>query len=198
MAAKRSSAASSRKQRPPRQSVAELAPRILELLPAKQAEIAKALGRQPSDGTVRRALAGLAETGAANRGDGGIWERCQELPTLATPASFDEESKRLHATTLKALQEQGTWRDHDIELLNDYVRRSQDARTFRMARERSGDFQESKAGRVFAHPAIDKERDARRDVQALRDALVLTPDARKKHGRDEDGGGEGDRDEFDL
>lgn len=197
MAAKRSSAASSKRQRPPRQSVAELAPRVLELLPAKQAEIAKTLGRKPSDGTVRRTLQGLTETGAAKRDKDGTWQRCQALPTLATPAGFDEQSKRLHATTLKALQEQGTWRDHDIELLNDYVRRSQDARLFREAREDAGDFQSSNSGRVFAHPAIDKERDARRDVQSLRDALVLTPDARKKHGRD----GEGDEDgqaEFDF
>lgn len=176
-----------------RESAAELAPRILEVLPAKQAEIARQLGRKPSDGTVRRALRNLAEAGTVVR-EKGVWERCQELATLASPDDFDDVSRQLYADTLKALQEQGTWREHDTELLTDYVRRAQDARRYRVAVVDQGEFRESKSGRVFAHPGIDKERDARRDVRALRDALVLTPDARKKHGRD---GEEDDSDEFD-
>lgn len=183
-----------RKSRRRRQSAAELAPRILELLPAKAGTVARQLGRKASDGTVRRALAGLVESGAAEKRKDGTFERCQELPILAAPADFDERSKALHASLLKALQEQGTWRDHDIGLLNDLVRRSQDAREFRAAVGEQGRFQSSSSGRVFAHPGIDKERDARRDVQTLRDALVLTPDARKKHGRD---GDEAEGDEFD-
>ena len=178
----------------PRLTAAELAPQILDLLPAKAGQIAKQLGRKPSDGTVRRALAGLEETGAAERVDG-TWQRCQELPTLATPPDFDDESIELHAATLKALQEQGTWRDHDIELLNDYVRRTQDAREFREAVKADGKFSKTESGRVYAHPGIDKERDARRDAQGLRDALVGTPDARKRHGRD--GDEDGDLDGFD-
>jgi P27 family predicted phage terminase small subunit len=178
----------------PRLTAAELAPRILELLPGKQSQIAQALGRAPSDGTVRRALRGLAGTGAARRGDRGVWERCQELPTLATPEDFDQEARALHARTLRALQEQGTWRDHDADLLRRYVQREQDAREYRSALREDGRFIRSR-GRIYAHPAIDKERDALRDVQALADALVLTPDARRRHGRDGDSGGE-DGDEF--
>lgn len=177
-----------------RQSAAELAPQILELLPARAGQIARQLGRKPSDGTVRRALANLVETGAAKK-NGHVFERCQELPTLATPPGLDDEAARLHAQLLKTLQEQGTWRDHDVSLLNDLVRRDYDARMFRQEVERDGRFQSSESGRVFAHPGIDKERDARRDVQTLRDALVLTPDARKKHGQDSDDGDGGD--EFD-
>ncbi|MDQ3933416.1 MAG: P27 family phage terminase small subunit [Actinomycetota bacterium] len=195
MASKKSApAATSKSGSKPRETAAELAPRILDLLPARAAQAAKALGRKPSDGTVRRALLALEKTGAAERVDG-VWQRCAQLPELATPDDFDTESRELHAATLKALQEQGTWRDHDIELLNDYVRRSQDARQFRAAVTEEGRFQSSQSGRIFAHPGIDKERDARRDVQTLRDALVLTPDARKKHGRDgEDESG----DDFDF
>jgi P27 family predicted phage terminase small subunit len=177
-----------------RQSPAELAPRVLELLPGKQAQIAQALDRKPSDGTVRRALQGLLESGAAERVDG-VWRRCQELPTLATPDDFDQESVALHARTLTVLQEQGTWRDHDADLLERYVRRMQDVREYRSELKESGRFQKTKT-RIYAHPAIDKERDALRDVQSLADALVLTPDARKKHGQDGDGDGDGD--EFDL
>jgi P27 family predicted phage terminase small subunit len=191
--------ASAKRKKPakPRVTVAELAPRILDLLPGKQAQIAQALGRKPSDGTVRRALAGLDETGAAERTSEGTWQRRQELPTLATPADFDQHARALWAKSLKALQEQGTWRDHDTELLERYVRREQDARACRAAIVEKGRFIDA-GKRIYAHPALDKERDALRDVQALADALVLTPDARRRHGRDDDEGGEGDDDDFDL
>jgi P27 family predicted phage terminase small subunit len=179
----KSSSAAKKAPKRRRQSVAELAPQILDLLPGRAGSVARELGRKPSDGTVRRALEGLVQSGAAVK-NGPVYERCQELPTLATPHGSDDAAKALHASALKALQEQGTWRDHDIQLLNDLVRRDQDARTFREAVEEQGRFQSSEGGRVYAHPGIDKERDARRDVQTLRDALVLTPDARKKHGRD--------------
>lgn len=179
-----------------RLSIAELAPRVVSLLPGKQAEIARALGRKPSDGAVRRALRNLEQSGAAQRIDG-IWQRREGLPMLAIPADFDKQSAALHDRTLKALQEQGTWRDHDAELLERYVRRSQDVRAFRDAVREQGRFQTSdKGGRVYAHPGIDKERDALRDVQALADALVLTPDARKRHGRD--GGDDDPADGFDF
>lgn len=190
MATKKPSSAATKKPartaRKPRVTAAELAPQILDLLPGRAANLAQALGRKSSDGTVRRALEGLEKSGAAERVDG-VWQRCQELPKLATPADFDDEACALHARTLKALQEQGTWRDHDIDLLERYVRREQDARIFRAAIEEQGRFQQVRdGGRVYAHPGIDKERDANRDVQSLADALVITPDARKRHGRDGD------------
>jgi phage terminase small subunit len=193
---KPSPAAASKRQSRPRQSPAELAPKILEFLPAKRAEVAKALGRKASDGTVRRAFENLAKAGTIEQ-EGSIWIRCQELPRLAVPEGFDPAASELHARTLEALREQGTWRDHDIDLLNRYVRREEDARKFRRARIQFGDFQQSKSMRVYANPAIDKERDALRDVQGLADALVITPDARRRHGRDSEGDDE-DGDEFDL
>lgn len=181
----------------PRQSVAELAPQILELLPAKAATVARQLDRAKNDGTVRRALENLVKTGAAKKRKDGTYERCQELPTLVPPRGADNQAKRLHAELLKVCQEQGTWRDHDIGLLNDLVRREQQARSIEAHVESVGEFQVGESGRVYAHPGIDKARDARRDVQALREALVLTPDARKKHGRDGDAEDE-DGDELDF
>lgn len=178
-----------------RQSPTELAPRVLDLLPGKQAHIAQALDRKPSDGTVRKALEQLAGSGAAERVDG-IWRRCEELPPPAIPDDFDQEAVALFTRSHTALVEQGTWRDHDHDLLVRYVRRDQDARVFRAARQQYKDFQQAKT-RVYANPAIDKERDALRDVQSLADALVITPDARRRHGRDGDGEDEGG-DEFDL
>lgn len=183
------------KSRRPRLSVAELAPRVLELLPGKAAHVAQALDRKSSDGTVRRALKSLEESGAAELVDG-VWRRREDRPTVEIPEDFDDESREMLERTLVALQEQGTWRDHDAELLERYVRRKQDVREFRAAVAEQGRFQTSaNGGRVYAHPGIDKERDALRDVQALADALVLTPDARKRHGRD--GDDEGD-DELDF
>lgn len=178
-----------------RQSPTELAPRVLELLPGKQAHIAQALSRKPSDGTVRKALEQLAESGAAEKVDG-VWRRCEQLPPPAIPDDLDQDAVALFTRTHQALVEQGTWRDHDHDLLVRYVRRDQDARAFRRARMEKGNFQAAKS-RVYAHPAIDKERDALRDVQTLADALVITPDARRRHGRDSKGGDE-DGDEFDL
>ena len=190
---KPSSAATSEATPRRRLSPAELAPRVLALLPGKQAHIAKALGRKPSDGTVRKALQGLEGSGAAER-VGGEWRRCDELPAPAAPADFDQEAVALHSRTLTVLVEQGTWRNHDIDLLDRYTRREQDARGYRVVLEDDGRFQRSKT-RIYAHPAIDKERDALRDVQSLADALVITPDARKRHGRDSKDDPEGD--EFD-
>jgi phage terminase small subunit len=179
-----------------RQSPTELAPQVLAMLPGKQAHVARALGRKPSDGTVRKALDQLQESGAAEKVDG-VWRRCEELPAPAIPDTFDQEAVALFTRTHAALVEQGTWRDHDHDLLVRYARRDQDARSFRRARSQFGDFQQATT-RVYANPAIDKERDALRDVQLLADALVLTPDARRRHGRDgdEDDGEGGD--EFDL
>lgn len=193
---KPSSAKASKASAKRRQTPTELAPLVLALLPGKQAHVAKALGRKPSDGTVRKALEQLLESGAAEKVDG-IWRRCEELPAPAIPETFDQEAVALFTRTHAALVEQGTWRDHDHDLLVRYARRDQDARTFREARLQYGNFQQSSTMRVYANPAIDKERDALRDVQSLADALVLTPDARRRHGRDgddDDGGG----DEFDL
>jgi phage terminase small subunit len=192
---KTSSAKASKASAKRRQSPTELAPRVLDLLPGKQAHIAQALDRKPSDGTVRKALEQLAESGAAEKVDG-VWRRCEELPAPAIPDDFDQEAVALFTRTHKALVEQGTWREHDHDLLVRYVRRAEDARTFRDAREEYGDFQQAKT-RVYANPAIDKERDALRDVQMLADALVITPDARRRHGHagEKEGGG---GDEFDL
>lgn len=183
-----------------RMSPAELAPQVLALLPGKQSHVAKALGRSAGDGTVRKALAELEKSGAAHKVEG-VWTRCEELPPLAIPGDLDQVAVSLFTRTHKVLVEQGTWREHDHDLLVRYVRRDQDARAFRTARGKAGNFQKAKT-RVYAHPAIDKERDALRDVQSLADALVITPDARRRHeadptealGGDENEGG----DEFDL
>lgn len=177
-----------------RQSPAELAPKVLALLPGKPAHIAKALDRKPSDGTVRKALESLEKSGAAERVDG-VWKRCEELPPVAIPDDFDQEAIALHARTHQALVEQGTWRTHDADLLNRYVRREQEARAIRGHVEEHGRFQVGET-RIYAHPGLDKLKDALRDVQALADALVITPDARRRHGRD--GEEDGDGDEFEL
>src|SRR4051794_3776484 len=110
----------------------DLAPRVLALLPGKQADIARSLGRKPSDGTVRRTLERLANDGFAERVDS-IWRSCQELPgdddaEVAIPEDFDHESRTLFTRTHKQLVEQGTFKDSDLPLLERYVRSKQLAR----------------------------------------------------------------------
>jgi len=63
------------------------------MLPGKQATFARRLGRQKSDGTVRRVLAELAELGIVERVDG-TWQRCQELPEMATRSSVGGDEQR--------------------------------------------------------------------------------------------------------
>jgi P27 family predicted phage terminase small subunit len=106
---------------------------------------------------------------------------------LATPEDFDAEAAAQLQRLYGILVEQSTWRDHDIDVLERYVRREMDARIYRQALKDDGRFQHSaRGGRVYAHPAIDKERDANRDIASLADQLVLTPDARRRHGENEE------------
>ncbi len=100
---------------------------------------------------------------------------CHELPTLATRRISTNTRVRCMRAR-RGRVEQGTC-DHDVDLLDRYARREQDARLYRQALNEDGRFTRS-ASRFHAHPAIDKERDANRDVQTLADALVLTPEGK--------------------
>jgi 5S rRNA maturation endonuclease (ribonuclease M5) len=57
----------------------ELAPRILEAIrqPLRLADVARAVDRDPRDGTVRRVLERLEADGEAEKDESGLWKRCQ-------------------------------------------------------------------------------------------------------------------------
>jgi phage terminase small subunit len=177
-------------------AVAELAPRILDLLPGKQAAIAQALGRASSDGSVRRALDKLANEGFAERVDG-VWRRCQEVPTLPEgpyPDDFDQVSIGLYDRTQLQLLAQGTWKEGDRPLLESYVRSKQLAREARAKVAADGAYPKNGSGRVFRHPAIEDARGHERDALAFAEALLIPPKARGQRAGE---GGSGP-DEFDL
>jgi phage terminase small subunit len=165
-------------------TVKELAPRVLELLPGTQSAIAKALGRKPSDGTVRRTLEHLASQGFAKRKQR-RWERCQTQPQqeIAYPEDFDQEAKGLYTRViayLRALPE-GLWDDNMVPTAQCYVRSKQLARQARVA---IGDrpYTMNSAGRAFKHPAVEDARQHERDAHTYAEALLLTPKARQVAG----------------
>lgn len=63
----------------------DLAPRVVDLLPAKQAVIARKLGRRKSDGTVRRILRDLEAAGVVVRDVGGAWHRADQIEITTRP-----------------------------------------------------------------------------------------------------------------
>jgi hypothetical protein len=165
-------------------TVQELAPRVLELLPGSQSQIAKALGRKPSDGTVRRTLEHLATEGFAQRVKR-RWERCQSEPEIgdAVPEDFDQESKGLYARVLGYLRglPEGLWDANMVPTAQCYVRSKQLAR---QARDAIGDepYQTTSTGRAFKHPAVEDARQHERDAHTYAEALLLTPKARQVAG----------------
>lgn len=168
----------------------DLGPRILELLPGRPADIARALGRKPSDGTVRRALERLATEGFAER-NGHEWRRCHVEPALpedeAWPQDFDHESRAFFARLLAWLRAQNTFRAQDRSTLESFVRSKQLAREARVAVAEHGAYTQSK-GRVYKNPGVEDARQHERDALALADALILTPAARRRHGKEQESG----------
>lgn len=172
-----------------RTRAAELKPRVLGLLPGKQGDIAKALGRRPSDGTVRRVLDELATEGFAERVNG-EWRDCQTVPDTANgaspaavPADLDQESVALYHRTRAQLIAQETWKDSDAPLLERYIRALQDTRHYRATVELDGKFNRAQSGRVFTHPAVKLANEREQDANVMARDLLLTPESRRRAGR---------------
>lgn len=161
-----------------------LTAQIVAALPGTASAIAAAVGRKPSDGTVRRRLAKLEAASRAAKIDG-IWTACRDLPDLGSgyvfPDDLDDESLALFNLKLAELRDQQTWKDSDADLLERYVRCLQRAR---LARAAAGDtpFTTGGTGRVYLHPGVSVAQQAERDAHVYADALILTPAARKRHG----------------
>jgi P27 family predicted phage terminase small subunit len=173
-------------------AVKELAPRVLELLPGKQSDIAVALGRRKNDGTVRRTLEHLATGGFAERVDG-AWRRCQALPDpdVAYPDDLDQEARALYAKVLayvRALPDE-LWDETMLPQALRYVRAAQQARDAAALVEAEGRYTTNSSGRVFRHPAVEDAIRFEKAAQDYASDLLLTPDARRRAGLKGDGGG---------
>ena len=97
----------------------------------------------------------------------------------APPGDLDVGSKRFWERTLEHLREQRTWQDSDVPLLERYVRACENARHARAKIPPEGTTRGSQ-GQLVEHPAIKTAREAERDAHKYAEALILTPDARRK------------------
>jgi phage terminase small subunit len=170
----------------PSRTVRELAPKVLELLPGSQSDIAKALGRRKNDGTVRRTLEHLATEGFAQRTNG-RWERCQSEPDpdVAVPDDFDQPSRALFGrvvTYVRALPRE-LWNDEMLPTAEAYVRSKQLAREARAEiGSNGGPYNRAKTGRVYKHPGVEDARQHERDAHEYAKALLLNPESRRRAG----------------
>jgi P27 family predicted phage terminase small subunit len=96
------------------------------------------------------------------------------------PDDLDEAAKALWRRVQRHLREQRTWQDTDAELLESYVRAIALARTARLTAAASP-FVEGSKGQLVAHPGLKVAAEAERDAHRYATALLLTPEARKRH-----------------
>jgi P27 family predicted phage terminase small subunit len=100
---------------------------------------------------------------------------------VPAPADLDREGALLWHQTQRQLRRQGSWQDTDREALERYVRAVTLYRSARVAAE-SEPFVEGSKGQLVAHPGMKLAREAAQDAHRYAEALLLTPEARKRHG----------------
>ena len=88
--------------------------------------------------------------------------------------------EKLWFAVQKHLRAQGTWSNTDAPLLESYVRSVLLARLARAAAG-SEPFITGSRGQPVAHPGLKMARDAEADAHRYAGALLLTPEARKRH-----------------
>jgi P27 family predicted phage terminase small subunit len=99
---------------------------------------------------------------------------------LPPPSDFNTEARKLWSRAQAELRGQGTWRNTDAPLLEAYVRSIVRARAAHAAAAERP-FVAGSKGQLAPHPAIRVARDAEADARAAAGALLLTPEARKRH-----------------
>jgi phage terminase small subunit len=96
---------------------------------------------------------------------------------LPPPADFNRDARDLWSAAQRQLRAQGTWERTDRPLLEMYVRNLVAARH---ARETADLYQHSSA--IEQRASIKTAQDAEAAAFALAKVLLLTPEARKRHG----------------
>lgn len=106
------------------------------------------------------------------------------------PPDFDDASRRAWRDTWRRLAAQGTWVESDAPLLELYVRALARADRFRRVveeEEEEGWYAEGSQGQPVPHPAARLAREAESDAVEYAEALLLTPQTRRRAGVDTDG-----------
>ena len=99
---------------------------------------------------------------------------------LNAPKGLDPAGRELWASTQRHLRAQETFEDADAPLLESYVRAVCLSRTAREAAAEQP-FVEGSKGQLVAHPGLRVAAEAERDACRYASALLLTPEARRRH-----------------
>src|SRR4051794_23731526 len=99
----------------------------------------------------------------------------------APPADFDLPARAVWAAAQRQLRLQGTWTKTDIPLLTFYVR---NVRLAQRAREAADEYplQRNSSGTMIAHVEYAVAEKAEAAALKYATSLLLTPEARKRHG----------------
>ncbi len=96
------------------------------------------------------------------------------------PEDLGEDARSLWHRVQRQARAQETWQDTDAPLLEAYVRAVFLARQARSAA--AGEpFVEGSKGQLVAHPGLKVAAEAERDACRYGTALLLTPEARRRH-----------------
>jgi P27 family predicted phage terminase small subunit len=99
---------------------------------------------------------------------------------IPAPDDLPAEAKNAWRACQRQLRAQGTWQDTDAALLESYVRSLVRARE---GREAAGDepYVAGSKGQLVPHPGLRVAAEAERDAERFARALLLTPEARRRH-----------------
>ncbi len=101
---------------------------------------------------------------------------------LNAPKDLDQDGRELWAAAQRQLREQGTWRDTDASLLEQFVRSVRTAVLARAQLAAEGITSTTRDGRPTAHPCVKIAREAESDARAAAADLLLTPASRRRAG----------------
>jgi P27 family predicted phage terminase small subunit len=105
-------------------------------------------------------------------------------PVPRPPADLSKPFRDLWTATRKALDRQGTWEDHDADLLTSYIRLRELAHDAREdMRGEDGNLiltVPGSKGQPAPHPNLKTVRDAEVDSRSLAAMLLLTPQKRRE------------------
>lgn len=101
-------------------------------------------------------------------------------------AAYAQRWLELWRVILDIAREQEEWEEAHLWLIGDYVEARRLAHEHQHAADTDGRYTTTDSGRTFAHPGIDKARDARRESRELAAELGITPKAIRDAGYSDD------------